>query len=65
MGNEGGGRKFKAASEFDSQHDFVALFKLKWGLSATCFVVDLEAAMVIPRSRGFGFLCFPYRPSKR
>jgi hypothetical protein len=29
--NDGKGRKkFKAASEFDSQHDFVALLDLKW-----------------------------------
>jgi hypothetical protein len=27
--NVGGGRKFKAAREFDSSHDFVALLDLK------------------------------------
>jgi hypothetical protein len=32
-GRDAGSRKkFKAASEFDSQHDFVALLDLKWGV---------------------------------
>jgi hypothetical protein len=33
LGNEGGGKNFKASSEFDSQHYFVALLNLKWELT--------------------------------
>jgi hypothetical protein len=41
VGNEGGGKNFEAASEFDSQHDFMALLDLKWGERKSSFGMEL------------------------
>jgi hypothetical protein len=48
--NEDGGKNFKAASEFDSWHDFVALLDMKWKDRKSCLGMDL-GGRVLPCSK--------------